>query len=253
MSKRPKQPHQRASQTIFSQKKSHYMEKKEETRIYSFDDATLIQRCDALETSLLRDQADLNYRNITPVVINDFLNQINGFRETDTDAEWMGIITVFVAEKDKARSELHILISSIRNMAQNVYGLGKSAYKTFGFLNLDRLDDNNYVRGAKRVHRIGIALQAELAPEGLDAPTLATLLTKVNELDDAIDSVHAKEDERDLATQSRIVIGNALYRTASRLAGIGKTHYFTSDEAKYNDYVLLPSPEGEEEPIVPTP
>jgi len=48
------------------------MEKQEETRIFSLNDATLIQRCDALRGSLLRYQADLNYRNITPIVLSNF-------------------------------------------------------------------------------------------------------------------------------------------------------------------------------------
>jgi hypothetical protein len=229
------------------------MEKKEEVRIYTMDDATLIQRCDALESSLLRDQADLNYRNVTPAVISDFSSKIDTFRETDTDVEWVGIVSTFVAEKDKVRNELHILASSIRNMAENVYGLGKGLYKTFGFTDLSRLDDNNYVRAAKRIHRVATTLLADLAPEGLDAPTLAALLAKIDDLDGAIDSVHTKEEERDLATQNRIATGNTLYRTASKLAGIGKTHFFSRDEAKYNDYVLLPSAEGEEDPEPPTP
>lgn len=229
------------------------MQQKEETRIYSMDDATLIQRCDALLASLTRDQADLAYRNVTLLVLADFENQIDAFRETDTDQEWVGILSAFVAEKDKERNELQVQISTIRNMAQNVYGRGKGLYKTFGFTDIDQLDDSNYVRAARRVHRVATSLLADLAPEGLDAAILLALITKIDELDGAIDTAHSKEEERDLATQARIVTGNGLYRTASKLAGIGKNHYFSRDEAKYNDYVLIPSSEGEDDPEPPTP
>ncbi len=106
------------------------MEKQEETRIFSLDDATLIQRCDALRGSLHRDQADLNYRNITPIVLSNFQGQIDAFRETDTDIEWQGILTAVIGKKNQSRDKHHIQVSNIRNMAQNEFGSFATIYPT---------------------------------------------------------------------------------------------------------------------------
>ena len=226
-------------------------------RIFNFDDATLIQRSDALLGSLNRDIADLGYRNITAAVLASFANRIDAFRETDTDVEWQGAISDIVGKKNQKRAELHIKIGTIRNMAQNVYGTAKGIYSSFGFDNLDRLDDNNYVRAAKRVYRMATAKLSDLSAEGLTAAQLTDLQADIVDFDNKIDEVDAKEEERDLATQTRITTANELYRTAKKLSGIGKTHYLSRDEAKYNDYVLFPEPDSDTEadtdPLPPTP
>jgi len=60
-------------------------------------------------------------------------------------------------------------------------------------------------------------------------------------LDAAIDAVAASNETRDLATQTRIEKGNALWAEMTYLASIGQTLYADTNEAKYNDYVLIGS------------
>lgn len=221
--------------------------KPEETRVFSLDDATLIQRCDTLWGTLTRDMADLSYRNITALTLTNFKAEIDAFRLTDTDIEWQAILSVKVGKKDQSRAELHIKIGDIRNMAENVYGKGKGLYKTFGFTDLDRLDDANYSRAAYRVHRMATKLAGDLGIEGLTPAILADLFGAIEQFDEKIDEVDEMIEERDVATQTRVVAANALYRSAKKLAGVGKTHFLSRDEAKYNDYVLFPEPDTDPE------
>jgi len=46
-------------------------------------------------------------------------------------------------------------------------------------------------------------------------------------------------ENRDLQTQDRIIKGNLLWDEMGRLASIGRSLFEDTDEALYNDYVLV--------------
>ncbi len=125
-------------------------------------------------------------------------------------------------------------------MAEQAYE-GRGKYKTFGFEDMTRLSDNELYRMVKRVVRVGTSLQADLTLQGL-TPTQLTDLTALNtKLDTDIDAVHDAEEQRDLQTQDRIKKGNMLYKEMVKLSSIGQSLFQDTDEAKYNDYVLIGS------------
>jgi hypothetical protein len=52
-------------------------------------------------------------------------------------------------------------------------------------------------------------------------------------------TTYSRVSERDSATQNRAQKGNALYDKVVELCNVGKHIYEDTDEAKYNDYVII--------------
>ena len=216
------------------------MPQKMQTRIYPMADADLKQLADQLKTSIVRDATDFATRNIAAAQLTAYQTTINVFDATTTDEELLGLVTDAVEKRDAIVENSQKAIRTIRNMAEITYN-SKGKYATFGFDDLSKLTPNDLYRLATRVVRVGNQLLAELSAQGLTAAQLTALGTLATQLDNAIDFVAEKIEIRDLETQDRVIKGNLLWAEMSRLASIGKSLFEDTNEAKYNDYVLVGS------------
>jgi hypothetical protein len=214
------------------------MATKNETRLYSMADADLKQLADNLKDSIVRDLTDFNTRNITTTKVAAFEALIDSFNNSSTDEELQGALNVEVIAKDALAEGIRKAIRPIRNMAELAYN-STGKYKIFGFEDMAILSDNDLQRMAKRVARVGNSLLTELQDQGLTTVQLTTLETLANDLDKAIDKVGAANENRDLQTQQRVTLGNTLWKEMSTLASIGQSLFADTNEAKYNDYVLV--------------
>ena len=92
----------------------------------------------------------------------------------------------------------------------------------------------------------------QLAPQGITATTATALLTAVNsfetEVDDQLDTIN----DRDIATEARVVKGNSVYAKLIKVANTGKNIWVTTNEAKHNDYVIYDTPKTAVVPVPPT-
>jgi hypothetical protein len=104
------------------------------------------------------------------------------------------------------------------------------------------ISDADFYRLAKRVVRVSTKYLSDLESQGLTADQVAALQTQVKNFDDSIDAIEEAIEIRDTETQERINKGNALWAEMSKLASVGKSVYEDTNEAKFNDYVLMPSP-----------
>ena len=128
-------------------------------------------------------------------------------------------------------------------MADITYsGVGK--YNNFGFEDLTRVSDTDFYRLIKRVVRTATKFLTDLEPQGLTAEQITAMQNLQKKFDDELDAVEDAIKNRDIETQERINKGNALWDEMSKLASIGKSVYEDINEAKFNDYVLMPSPGG---------
>lgn len=214
------------------------MPKSETTRTYIFADADLKQKADALAQTIDRDMAQFATRNITKVHLTNFRNLIDDFDNCSTDEELLGMVSVATERKDAAAAVLRPQLRTIRNTAETAYG-GSGMYNLFGFGPIADAPDNDLCQLAKRVHRVATRLLPELAVQGLTQAQLDTLQSGYKELDALLDKCAEAEEERDIEAQGRITKGNTLYAEMVRLAGIGKSLFEDTDEARYNDYVLI--------------
>ncbi len=207
------------------------------TRIYHMSDADLIQRTDAIAGFAVRDATAFLSRNVDAARISALQAARDDFDAFPTDEELAGAVTVAVSIKKAARKQLEDAVDTIRGMADQAFE-GQNLYSTFRFEGFSELEDNDVLRAAKRIHRVADKLTAQLTPEGLTPGHMASLQGFITALDLALDGVDTAVADRDIETQRRIGLGNALYTNLSRIGAIGRNLFENTDEARYNDYVL---------------
>lgn len=212
-------------------------------RSYSITDGELKQKADGLADSLARDLTDLAARKVTAASISDLQKLIDMFDDHSTDDELLGLVKDATDKKNDTRRQAEIAIRSIRNMADIAYS-GKGKYSNFGFEDLTHVTDADFYRLLKRVVRMSTKNLTDLEPQGLTQPQIDALQVLTKTFDDDIDNIEEAIETRDDETQERIIKGNALWAEMSKLASIGKAVYEDTNEAKFNDYVLMPSPGG---------
>ena len=130
---------------------------------------------------------------------------------------------------------------TVRGIAQAVYGT-TGLYNSFGFTDMDGLDDAHLHPLAKRVVRVSTTLLGDMKPKGLTQAIIDSVETSDINFDKALDDQKAAEETRDIATQQRVILGNNLFAEYSRLMNTGKAIFEDTDEAKYNDYVMNDNP-----------
>lgn len=210
------------------------------TRLYSMADGDLKQVADGLAATLTRDLADLAARNVTTATISNLQALITAFDETTTDEELLGEVKTATETKNAIADDIKKAIRPIRNMAEIAYA-SKGKYSSFGFEEMANMSDADLYRLAKRVVRVGTKFMSDLSPQGLTPMQLANLGTLAINFDNAIDAIEDKIENRDVETQERVIKGNLLWAECSKLSSIGKSVYEDTNEAKYNDYLLVPT------------
>lgn len=227
------------------------MSKNESIRIYKFGDDELWQMADALAGSMLRDAADFATRMVTSPRIAEITALSTQFKNLPTDPELLGIISTATEVKDATALDLRKKVSTVRSMAATKFG-ENGKFRTFDFGALADLPDTDLYRTAKRVARVGTGFLADLASEGLTAAMLADIVTLATTLDTNIDTMEAAIENRDIKTQERVIVGNNLWNTMVKYADVGKSLFEFTDEARYNDYVLIETP-APKPPDTPSP
>lgn len=214
------------------------MAKDMETRLYKIPDADLKQLADALAASITRDLSFFSARLITSDNVTKLNSFATAFDACTTDQELLGAITIATEVKDDIAVKVRKAIRPIRNMAELTFE-GKGKYNTFGFDELSKQTDNELYRMAKRIVRVASQLQNDLATQGLQQSQITELDSLATQLDTAIDGVEAATEDRDLHKQERIIKGNILWAEMVKLASIGRSLFEDTNEALYNDYVLI--------------
>jgi hypothetical protein len=216
------------------------MSKNELLRDYKIGDDELMQKADSLAVSMQRDATDFATRMVDATRINEIVTQNTAFKNHPTDQELLGLVSTATEIKDGTALNLRKKIAAVRSMAETKFG-NNGKFRTFDFGELSSLPDSDLYRTARRVVRVGTSFLADLASEGLTAAFLTEITNLADKLDKQIDDMEAANENRDIKTQERVVLGNNLWNTMVKYANIGKSLYEFSDEARYNDYVLTES------------
>ena len=120
-------------------------------------------------------------------------------------------------------------------------GVHSARYRRFGAGRVSSTKDNDLTVIATRVNRVGTTVLADYASEGLTAAMLTTINTLLTAYKTALENLHDAQANRDIATEARITQANIVYTEMVYLAGVGKSIWQGTDEAKYNDYVIVGS------------
>ncbi|MDI1255756.1 MAG: hypothetical protein PSV16_06625 [Flavobacterium sp.] len=214
------------------------MKKNELVRDYRFTDAVLYIKSKALIGNIQRDQAAFQDFGITSEVLEAFSNSINTFSDMPSDEEGLGSQMTATQQKDAAGEMLKLSIKNVMGRVQLKFGIRSARYKHFGTTKLSTQTDAELLITAKRVVIAGHYFMNELVPYGLTEALLAQLTDLSTEFENLIVQQRMKVGEREIMTEDRILIGNALYKTLSDFANIGTTIWASVSEAKYNDYLI---------------
>ncbi len=218
--------------------------KKVIARDYNFSDATLKQKADIIALCVLRDIILFATRGITNTVVLAFKAMVEAFDNIPTDDELQGDASIATENKEKSGELLKSIIRTIRTMAENKWGTMSSHYKAFNFDGIDTLSDDQLHRMAKRVVRVATKQLSDLASEGLTIDIINDLKSADTKFDDDID-VHAEAvRQREIVKIERIEKGNEVYKEMSKLCNTGKDLFASTNEAKYNDYIIYDTPTG---------
>ena len=213
-------------------------------REYKLSDAVLKQKCDEMVRNIQRDMLQFNTRGVSVATVTNFQSAVSTCDNCPSDIELKGAVSLATENKDKIAETLKIGLRTIRTMAQNKWSVDVASYRLFGFDNLDGMSDEVLYRMGKRVIRVATTQLADLSSEGLTGTTVTAINTMVTNFDTSIDVKEDAINNRDIKTQDRIDKGNAVYKELMRFANIGKDIWASTDQARYNDYVIYDTPSG---------
>jgi hypothetical protein len=216
------------------------MAQHEMLRMYNLSDADLKQKADSLLQTTKRDLFQFSSRNVNADTLRLLQEHIDNFANASTDEELLGQLKAATETKDETAAALRRLLRTIRNMAEIAFE-GKGHFHSFGFDGMAKMSDTELCMLARRVSRIANRLLPDLVTQGLSASQLGNVLQLQEDLDRQLDRCAEAVENRDIETQERVRRGNVLYAEMMRVASIGKSLFEDTDEARYNDYVLIGS------------
>ena len=214
------------------------MKKREVSRIYRIADANLSQLADKIISNVTADLADFSSRGMSRAKIAALQALNQHFQSLQTDHEISGLKEIKTEDKNNLRARLEIATRTIFVMAANAFGDKSARFKMFGDGNISRVSDEQLIRNVRNIASVAQRFATELADEGLTSQQIADLINLNDQFDQALDAMNEAVRVRDLATEERIEAGNRLYAELVKVCNTGKDLYYTSNEAKYNDYVL---------------
>ena len=208
-------------------------------RDYRVSDGDLIQLADSIKIFAVRDAAEFAGRMVGPDEVAALAVAREAFADTLSDTAYFGMCVAAQDDIEKLRREAADQVRVVHSIAG--LGLGSDGrFAAFGFGKMPRMTDEAYHRALRRVCRVGARFLSVLAPHGLTQAMLDALSAKADAIDEALEAYAERLEDRLIATAGRVALGNALFAHVSRFSVIGQSLFFSTDEARYIDY-LLPS------------
>ena len=229
------------------------MAKKEEVkRVYHFADSWLIELSNRTKTFITRDISEFAGFNVDAAAVTTFDGEINAFEAFETDEEFAGLQSEATEAKDSAMDTVKSDIRNIMTRVESKHKPKTARYRRFGTKDLNEMYNGQVLSCGRRVARVATAVLADYTDVGLTAGIITALETKCQTLEDRIDDQANAIADRDIATEDRIEMGNALYEKMMNYCSFGQQIWVETDEAKYNDYVIYTSSGSLAQPILGT-
>ncbi|PDS24706.1 hypothetical protein [Flavobacterium branchiophilum] len=228
------------------------MKKKEIIRSYHFPDAVLVTTSNAKIAFMERDAVQFTDYGITPDMVADLKASVIAFSDFSTDIESLNDQTDATASKDAKAAELKQELTSLMSRVAAKYTVKSAKYRKFGAGNISQKTDADLLLTAKRVIRVATPMLSELATNGVTAQMLTTITTHANSFENLLIDKEIKVGDRDIQQEDRVEAGNLVYADLIKYCGIGQAIWAATDVAKYNDYVVYNTQNGQA-PTVATP
>jgi hypothetical protein len=215
--------------------------KDEPKRNYSFSDATLIDEANEKQSFIQRDAIDFASYNVNASDITEFDTLINAFEVLPPDNVLEAEITTATQVKDGLKDEVLTMCRAVLTRAKIVFGTSSGKYKEMNEPSISQMEDKLLLVTSRNIALKAGQYLSDLASAGLTQSIIDDLVAKNQEFEEAIVAKKDTVAARDTAASNRIRKGNEIYALLVKYCEIGKTIYYTVDEAKYNDYIIYES------------
>ncbi len=227
------------------------MKKKEVIRNYHFPDAELVAISNVKIAHMERDHVEFSDYGISPTMVAALKTKVTAFSNFSTDIELLSDQTEATAAKDAKAAELRQEITNVMSRVEAKYGLKSAKYKKFGADAISQKTDANLYITAKRVVKVGTSLLSDLAANGVTAAMLTAISTHATNFELLLIDKEVKVTDRDIEQEDRVEAGNSLYADLVKYTSIGQSIWAATDVAKYNDYIVYNTDNGQAPPQTP--
>ena len=204
----------------------------------------LIGICSSVYGFMQRDTAEFLLYGVTALIISDFNDALEEFIGLPQDQELEADEKNATLAKNDLANELRIVLRTYNTRAKLVFKENTGTYGRFYKKDLARLNDRDLYLFAELVKESAEEYLTQLATAGLTQDMIDDLATLNTNFYNAMFQQSQAIANRDNAANLRVKKANELYDLLVKYCDVGKTIWYETNEAKYNDYVIYEKSPG---------
>ena len=208
-------------------------------RNFSMTYADLVGNCNKIHAFILRDASEFLLYGINTLAVTGFLTKINAFVDLPQDIALEADVINATKAKNELANELRIMLRAFSTRAKLALGEDDANYYRFHSKDLSRVPDNELFLFSEVVSQASVELLTTLATAGLTQDMIDDLDAKIIDFKTAVSTQLTAIADRDNAANNRVKKANELYGLLTKYCDVGKTIWYETNEALYNDYVLF--------------
>ncbi len=227
------------------------MKKKSASLVFNIGLPVFIVLARAKASFMRRDLVEFEKYGVTEDSIDSLDSMITEFEAIPTDEELVGDQVIATQAKDAQAEKVKGILGAIMTRVRNKFGAHSGEYRKFGVGEIATLDGGKLGYTAARAHRVAVTYLPQLMSEGLTQEMLTDFDTQIKAFNTRLGAQEDAISDRDIATENRAAKANAIYSLLVKYCDTGKRIWASTNEAKYNDYVIYDTPTGSPEEGLP--
>ena len=213
-------------------------------REYRLSDGELALFANAVAIAMRRDILQFNMYGVTVSQIDEMIAMSDNFQAFPNDEILRADLSYAVEQRDAVRNIVLITMRSISVRAKIVFGDNTAKFRSMNTGNISQMSDSNLLIAARQVHSAAESNISALASEGITVGYLTDFIDNVQLFENAIAEIANKRILRDESSEHKVKTGNQLYHLVTKYCNYGKNIFENSSPAKYNDYIIYSSSNG---------
>lgn len=215
--------------------------KDDPVRLYKFSDATLIDEANAKHVFMTRDAADFAGYGVDAAALAAFTALIDAFELFPPDHVYEAEVTTITQTKDGLRDEMNTMAKAVLTRARVTWGADSGKYKEMNEPSISQMTDKEFLVTCRSIAARAEEYLTELTAAGLTQLMIDDLKAKYAAFELALAEKREKIANRDDKSVERVKKGNEIYELMVKYCDIGKTLFYETNEARYNDYIIYPN------------
>ena len=214
------------------------MKKKKEVNLnFNFSFADFYLKSKSKVNFMRRDADLLESYGISAEVVNSLDSSIEAFQSHNRDEQLLTSLMYKTRDKNQKANEIRILLKKLFTQI-NISDSDSLALHSFDDLQVAKVSDSELLYKAVKLLKHKSLFQEIFARLNLDEADFVRLQQLVTEFG----NVKGKQIEavavREVETQLRRVEANRIYKQLNNLCQLSRARFYSTDEARYNDYLL---------------